>query len=248
METQHTRSVASANPRHGWRPALVAATFAQIVLNAALMAVSGEAVPALIVILGLLLIGLLLLGARERVGAGVLGVISLFHLATSGRFLAEGLVHAESFWDFWLGWSILLVGALGILAAIAVWAHKDDGGKRARVASLLVAGVVVTLGIVSGVATAAYDSDAAQSGDIMIAARNVEFEPADVSAEGGDIAVFVDNRDPVRHTFSIDELDVDVELPGRKAVRVEFSAEPGSYEFYCAVPGHEDMRGELLIK
>lgn len=81
----------------------------------------------------------------------------------------------------------------------------------------------------------------------MLAARNVEFVPANLRADSGEVAVFVDNDDSFRHTFSIDALAVDLEVPGGKATRVELIAEPGTYEFYCAVPGHEDMRGELVV-
>ena len=74
------------------------------------------------------------------------------------------------------------------------------------------------------------------------------FEPTNLSAEGENVAVFAENKDPVRHTFSIDELEVDLELPGNKAARIEFTAAPGTYEFYCAVPGHDGMTGELVVR
>jgi plastocyanin len=111
-----------------------------------------------------------------------------------------------------------------------------------------VAGLVVVLGVAGGIATAGYESDTPQSGDIVLVASNVEFEPTRLSAVAEDVGVFIENDDPVRHTFSIDELDVDLELPGGKSARIEFTAEPGTYEFYCAVPGHEDMKGELVVK
>jgi len=183
-----------------------------------------------------------------RAGAAVLGIVSLLHLATSGPFLAEGLVHPESFWDFWLGWALVLAAVLCILAAVPLWRQTDDGPGRPRFVSLVFGGLLVALGVAGGVATAAYESDTAQSGDIAVAARNVKFEPTNLSAEGENMAVFVENKDPVRHTFSIDELEVDLELPGNKAARIEFTADPGTYEFYCAVPGHDGMTGELVVR
>jgi plastocyanin len=249
MDTQQVgSSVPATSSLPHWRPILVWAAVAQILLNVALMAVNGEIVPPLIAMSVLLAVGVLVLGNRPRGGAAGLGIVSLLHLATSGPFLAEGLVHPESFWDFWLGWAIVLAAVLCVLAAVPVWRQKDDGSTRARSVSLAVGGLIVALGIAGGVATAAYESDTAQGGDIAVAARNVEFEPANLSAEAGEVAVFVDNKDSFRHTFSIDDLDVDLEVPGGKAARVEFTAEPGSYEFYCAVPGHEDMKGELVIE
>ena len=248
MDTNHVGPAATKSPRQHWRPVLVTAALAQILLIVVLMVVNGEVVPPVIVMSGMLAIGLLVLRNGPRAGAAVLGIVSLLHLATSGPFLAEGLVHPESFWDFWLGWALVLAAVLCILAAVPLWRQTDDGPGRPRFVSLVFGGLLVALGVAGGVATAAYESDTAQSGDIAVAARNVKFEPTNLSAEGENMAVFVENKDPVRHTFSIDELEVDLELPGNKAARIEFTADPGTYEFYCAVPGHDGMTGELVVR
>lgn len=236
-----------ARPLPRWRPVLVAAALAQILFEVLFMVVNGEVVRPAIVWSALLAIGLFVFGKRRRAGAALLGFVSLVHFATSAAFLAEGLVHPESFWDFWLGWSIVLTAGLGVLAAAAVWRREDDGSKGARAVSLGIMALIVALGIVGGAATTAYDSDSAREGDIALSARNVEFEAANLIADSGEIAVFVENNDSFRHTFSIDALDVDLEVPGGKATRVEFIAEPGTYEFYCAVPGHQDMKGVLVV-
>lgn len=248
MEALQVDSVDTSRSLPRWRPVLVAAALAQILFNVVVMVVNGEVVPPLVAMLVLLIIGLALLGNRRKTGAAVLGIVSLVHLATSAPFLAEGLVHPESFWDFWLGWSIVLAAALGVLAAVPVWRRKDEGSERARAVSLAVGSLIVALAIAGGAASAAYESDSPQDGDISLSARSVEFEPANLSADVEEVAVFVDNHDSFRHTFSIDELGVDLELPGGKAARVEFTAEPGTYEFYCAVPGHENMKGELVVR
>lgn len=118
-------------PLPSWRPVLAAAALAQIVFEVVIMVVNGEVVRPAIVWSALLIIGLLVLGRRRRAGAALLGLVSLVHFATSAAFLAEGLVHPESFWDFWLGWSIVLAAGLGVLAAAAEWRREDDGSKRA---------------------------------------------------------------------------------------------------------------------
>lgn len=236
-----------ARPLPRWRPVLVAAALAQILFEVVIIVVNGVVARPAIVWSALLTIGLLVFGRRRRAGAALLGFVSLVHFATSAAFLTEGLVHPESFWDFWLAWSIVLTAGLGVLAAAAVWRREDDGSKRARAVSLGIMALIVALGIVGGAATIAYDSEAAQDGDIALSARDVLFEPENLIADSGEVAVFVDNADSFRHTFSIDALDVDLEVPGGKATRVEFIAEPGTYEFYCAVPGHEDMKGVLRV-
>lgn len=236
----------SSSPR--WRPVLMTAALIQILLIFINMVVTSPVVPPLIAMSALLAAGVFALGKWPRVGAATVLIVSLFQFLTTVSFRAEELVHPESFWDFWLGWATVLVTGLSVVAAVPVWRRKDDGSSRARALALAVGSSIVALGIVGGVATAAYESDTAQPGDVALAAHNLEFEPARLSAAGRDIAVFVENEDPFRHTFSIDALDVDLELPGGKAARVEFTAEPGTYEIYCAVPGHEDMKGELVVR
>jgi plastocyanin len=248
MKTLNEDSPSAPRALQQWGRILVLAALAQILLNVTVMLISGEVVPPLIGVSVLLAVGLLVLRSRPRGGAATVGIVSLLHLATSGPFLAEGLVHPESFWDFWIGWSTAIAAALAVPAAVAVWRQKHDGSTRARTVAIAAGGLIVALGIVGGVATAAHESDTAQEGDIALVARNVKFEPATVAAEAGELAVFVENEDSLRHTFSIDALDVDLQIPGDKSVRVEFTAQPGTYQFYCAVPGHEDMKGELVVQ
>ena len=64
----------------------------------------------------------------------------------------------------------------------------------------------------------------------------------------GRVAVHVSNGDPVRHTFTIDELHVSVAVGPGKGRRIDFDAAPGTYAFHCTVPGHEDMKGELVAR
>ena len=66
---------------------------------------------------------------------------------------------------------------------------------------------------VSAVATLGVEDDAQQAGDIVIVAEDVEY-PERVTASAGAIALFLDNDDVIRHTFVIDEADVQQELPG----------------------------------
>jgi plastocyanin len=247
LDTQVAGSVSATAALPRWRSALVAAALGQIAFNVVSMVVNGAVVPPLIVLSGLLVVGLAVLRTNRQAGAVMLGAVSVFHLVGAGRFAVDAVVHPESFWDFWLAWSTTVAAVLATVAAVPVWRRDDDGGRRARVVWLAVAGLIVVAGVVGAVATMAYESEAAQAGDLMLVARDVEFEPADVSAEAGQVAVFVENADALRHTFTVDELDVDLEAPGGKAARVEFTAEPGTYEFYCAVEGHEAMRGELTI-
>ena len=57
----------------------------------------------------------------------------------------------------------------------------------------------------------------------------------------------VDNADPFRHTFTIEGAGVDVEIPAGRTVEVPLDLQPGTYDYICAVPGHEAMTGTLVV-
>jgi plastocyanin len=82
--------------------------------------------------------------------------------------------------------------------------------------------------------------------DLVVATEGDSFSPARLAAPAGEVSVFVDNGDAARHTFTMDALGVDLEVPAGHNARVTFSAPPGAYEYFCSVPGHEDMRGTLV--
>ena len=108
-------------------------------------------------------------------------------------------------------------------------------------------GLFVALALFSVVSTVGYDEAAAQEGDIELATEDIEFTDTSIDAQSGEVSVFVDNADGTLHTFTIDELNVDLDIPASKSARVTFQAEPGTYEFYC-VPHHEDMKGTLTVR
>jgi plastocyanin len=70
-------------------------------------------------------------------------------------------------------------------------------------------------------------------------------------------AIEVSAGEPVRfqfttgsHTFTIDELDIDLRTSGGQPATLERTFdEPGEFTFYCAIPGHRDagMEGTLTV-
>jgi len=77
------------------------------------------------------------------------------------------------------------------------------------------------------------------------------FEPDVIMVDQGQaVTVVVENVTEEDHTFTIDELDVDVSLaPGEQEEVTFTAAEEGSFEFYCDEPGHRDagMYGYLEV-
>jgi uncharacterized cupredoxin-like copper-binding protein len=82
-------------------------------------------------------------------------------------------------------------------------------------------------------------------------AANVTFSRSEVRARAGEaVALRLDNRDTTAHSFDVDELDVHVPMrPGGSVLAVFQPIQPGTYTFYCMIPGHRDrMHGALVVE
>ena len=121
--------------------------------------------------------------------------------------------------------------------------------RRARRGKIAVAGIVLfVVGTAFSVyATVTFEDAVAQSGDIQVVTKDIEFADESLEAEAGEISILVDNEDATLHTFTIDDLEVNLNIPASKTARITFRAEPGTYDFYCA-PHAGDMEGTLLVK
>ena len=75
------------------------------------------------------------------------------------------------------------------------------------------------------------------------------FVPDTLRTGGGQVTVAVRNRDLFWHTFTIDRLGVDVGVSVVGLRTASFEAEPGTYSYYCRIPGHAalGMRGTLTV-
>ncbi len=166
-------------------------------------------------------------------------------LVGSLQFTLADLGHPESALAFVPALLPELARLTVLVAAVGALRRWDT--DRARRVVLVPVGVFVALAIVSVGLSATLDDDVAQSGDILVESKNILWMPGRITAVAGQVGVFIENKDPVRHTFVIEQLGVDVELPTSASRRVEFSAPAGTYEIICTVPGHENMTGTLVI-
>lgn len=85
---------------------------------------------------------------------------------------------------------------------------------------------------------------------VSLVTENVAFDQTELSASAGSITVSLENRDLFWHTFTIEELDVDLRVPVSAQMTVTFDAAPGEYRFFCDIPGHPEagMEGTLLVE
>lgn len=81
----------------------------------------------------------------------------------------------------------------------------------------------------------------------------LEFDKTELEAPAGKVTIELTNDSPVDHNVAIEGNGVDVEsdtIKDGEKTSVTAELEPGTYEFYCSVPGHEEagMKGTLNVK
>lgn len=80
---------------------------------------------------------------------------------------------------------------------------------------------------------------------------DIYFEPKEVTIPANtDVTFTLPNNGVTLHDFSIDELGIQVDLQPGATETVVINAPPGSYEYYCNVPGHKaaGMVGTLIVE
>ena len=234
----------------GWRRLQVGATIAVLgsLLIPMLIQLSFE--PFLLMMGVPFVLGLVVLLRWPRVGAIWLGVSSLAVLLFSAPFLADALAHPEALADFIPLLVFTLSTAVGTVAAIPSFRQGPGPAAPSRPARIIgiAAGATVVAGVIASVAAfAGVENVPAQPGDIRVVTEAVKFNRADIDAPRGTISVHVTNRDDTRHTFTVDELGVDLNLPPNSTQRVTFTAGPGTYRFYCR-PHTPGMEGVLVVR
>ena len=229
-----------------WRRLLLVVAAVNIVVALLVQVVLADSViPPLLAFMLLYAIAIVVLLRPGRTGPILVGVVSVLFFLGNLPFITSDLAHPSTFLQFsvtLLGTVAAFVGAVAMFGAVV--------GRPASAAPLaLVAAAVVVIGVAASVAASLFVSNqASESGDVTLEAKETKFAPDVARARAGRVGVHVANEDLSRHTFSIDGLNVDLEVPGSKSRRVEFDAGPGTYTFECKVPGHEDMDGVLTVE
>ena len=131
--------------------------------------------------------------------------------------------------------AVLLVTLVAALAGCG--GGDDDGGGAEATQAETTAG--------SGAASQTLQLAADPSGALRVTTDSLQ-------ANAGEVEIVMENPAEVPHNVAlrgngVDEKGEIVEKGGTS--QVSATVEPGTYEFYCSVPGHEaaGMRGELTV-
>jgi cupredoxin-like protein len=180
----------------------------------------------------------------------------LFAFLFVGDGIGLTITSPESFFDFIFPVMFIPAGLLlligGITGLVQHFRHQPTNGNPALVTGIkgLFAVVVVLLAIsaVLNVLNLGTVSAEDKEGAAYTKMKDDEFITGDLSSSAsGKIAI--DNRDPYLHTFTIDDLDIDVKIGGGSSDVINLdNVDAGEYFFYCRVVGHEDMTGKLTVR
>jgi plastocyanin len=224
-----------------------------LVRATAIVAASAFALTAVVltdVEAGLFAIGIVFGLALLRFRRGLLGLLALGLLfADTAAWMIPGTIsnirHGQG-----LGSTALpaTLGALSLvgLAAVAGCVH----GRADRLAKGAAIGGVLLLTATLAVAAGRSERYEQRPGAVPMETKDVRFSPDTTTSEAGQIEIALSNKDLFWHTFTIRELHVDVRIPSLGKRRVVFEAQPGTYEFVCAIPGHTQagMKGTLTVR
>jgi plastocyanin len=240
----------SADLAQAWRRVLRRAAIVDAVILAVAAVALTDAEAAAIA--GAFVVGLLLL----RVRGGWLGVIALGLLfADVAAWMLPGAIsnitHGEGFGATALPAALSAVSLGGLVATIGslVRRRAAAGPGEAR----FVAGATVFMlvaALVGGAVAQVGTEKSAPAGGLAMDMKDVKFVPDELEAQAGSITVAVRNSDLFWHTFTIRELNANVSVPVQAQRELTFQAQPGTYEFICAIPGHTQagMKGTLTVR
>jgi len=240
---------AARSPRRlPWARLLRIAAAGQVAGLLAAAAILGDLEAAAIGVATLVGLGLLPFRAG-RVGAALLALLFADTGFFTGAAAVTNLVDRASPAAAIGPGALAAIAVPGLVAAIMTlvigrrpWLPGAVPVQLPALAATLFAGLAVT-SLATGVSAVAADNPALQL-DI----KDVHFLKQRLVATGGTVTVGVANHDLFWHTFTIDELRISLNVPVGSEQRITFSAPPGTYTYYCAIPGHRaTMTGTLVV-
>ena len=235
----------------GWRRLAVVAALADAVVLLGYGVARGDREA-----LGLAVVMLVGLGL-VRVGNGLLGLLVLaalfvnielwmFPAANGNASYRVGLV------DLLVPGSLVAFSLAGFIGAVAGLVHLRNPAAGRGIAAptgvIAVVFVFASLGLVWAMTDA--EAQVVPEGATEVETINVAFVPETFQAASGQVTVAIRNRDLFWHTFTIDALRVDIRAPVGRLRAATFEAKPGTYSYYCRIPGHATlgMRGTLTVR
>jgi len=179
---------------------------------------------------------------KTALGAALFAFVAL--LGDIGG-LVDDLANPESTPGFVLTTLVVLGGSVLIVGGLGTFFGRPDQAVRTIATAVPFLGV--TLMVFSAIAGSTVPEVEAVDTDIQVVMESIQFQPETVNADAGG-TLWLDNRDGIRHTFTVEELGVNVDIPALKSARVDLDVPAGTYDVICEVRGHEHMTATLVVE
>jgi plastocyanin len=145
--------------------------------------------------------------------------------AITGRALGVGLAIALI--------AVVSAGVISAQAGMRDLHAEEEGGE----------GVADEGGEGEEGATAEIPSDA-----LLWVAVDIDYEQEVTEAAAGEQVIAIDNQGNLPHNVVFEGTDIKVEAEGGQTASATVTLEPGSYTFFCDVPGHRaSMEGTIEV-
>ncbi|HUP15335.1 MAG TPA: plastocyanin/azurin family copper-binding protein [Acidimicrobiia bacterium] len=183
-------------------------------------------------------------GTLGATGVALAGAITLYFMLTAAMTnIREGSPMSSVL----ISSIVAAVSLLALIAAIGFFANRASGSTTGPWLSMGVCVLLLGVLLVWGASISRVEIGA---GDIALVSENLAFSETELKVNEGSVVVTMENRDLFWHTFTVDELGVDLRVPVGAELGASFDAAPGQYQFVCAIPGHVDagMVGTLTVE
>ena len=240
-----------ARSAFGWAALLRVTALANLAALAALALFEDDRLAAALAVI--VLLGLTLRHTRFR----LLGsLVLLILLADQSLYTAvatfNGVMHGTGVAATLMPALIAATALTGVIAAIGtLWRRHDPMAGQGRAPWVALTVGVLCLGLLGASAVTARQAPAtAAPSDLSLDTANMAYSHSDLVVRSGTVTLEMSNRDLFWHTFTVDELGVDLLVAENDTKQTTFDAPPGIYEFYCAIPGHTalGMKGTLVVE
>jgi plastocyanin len=139
---------------------------------------------------------------------------------------------------------VLIVGALAVVGLAACGSSSNDNSTSVASAPTNTA---ATGGGAAGGGGSTVDISTPSGSDLA-------FDQKTASAKAGNVTIDFDNKQPLQHDVAVADSSGKVlgqtDLVSSGTANATVNLQPGTYTFYCTVPGHRDagMEGTLTVK
>ena len=174
-------------------------------------------------------------------------------------FLGPAVSHVNSFWNFAPAVATIVARLAAAVGGVMSFVQRRRGTvrqtatiaeRRSLVGATAVVVLLVLLSGVLNVTSLETVGEDAKAGAVAVGMKDTLFDPTELKVQAGQpVTLIVKNDDLGVHTFTVRDLGInEVVIGGSEKLIAIASSAPGNYEFVCEIPGHEAMRGTLVVQ